>query len=954
MEAKGRILALILIMAGVAAIVGSVSIGVLYHTAFEQKRADLRVMVEDQVRLMAAISRRPREVTDALAQIVTAHNSHQDPNRSGELVLAWRDGNMMAFVSALRDQAAVPTQSVAFRSQRAAPMRRALAGESGTMIGIDYRGVRVLAAYQPVPAAELGLVAKVDLAEVRQPFLRAGATAAALAILFVALGTLLFLRIGNPVVIRLREDQERYRLLTEQAGDILIVHDLEGRLVEVNQEACRALGYGRQELLACSVHEIEMADIPVEERCRFWHSLVPGNPVTVEGIQRRKDGTTFNVELRIGALDHGGERLILALARDVTERKQAEEVLRERERLYRDLYEEAPYAYFSVDAEGAVTVANRRAEELLGRGIEDLLGRAMVGFFADQPAGQARAKALYRRFAGGMAIRDEELEMIRSDGSMISVSLNVQPILDDAGKVDASRWAIADVTDRVWALRQLTESEARYRTLVEQSPEAIFVHRNLVVLFANSQAAALLGADSPATLIGRSYIDLIEAGDHDRVMARIDQVMRTGAPAKVAELRCLGLDGNIIDVESTGSAITMDGQPAIQTVLRDVSERKQLREQLQQSQKLEAVGRLTGGVAHDFNNLLTVIMTNLAFLQSDIEAAAPGNPGNHDEHQEMIAAALEATQRGADVTHRLLAFSRQQSLLPEAVDLSALVKDTVKLLQPLLGENIEIEVDGSAPTSQPFVDRGHLQNALVNLAVNARDAMPQGGRLKIEFGDVERAREGRWVLLAVSDSGGGIPAEIIDKVFDPFFTTKGSANSSGLGLSMVQGFVSQSGGQLELESEAGVGTALRLYLPLAEKQVQVPLNNLTASPLPEGGERILLVEDDHAVRNSLARGLRRLGYSVAEAENGPQALELLDDSEIDLLITDVVMPRGLSGFDLAREVRHRGGNFNVIYMSGNAEIASEEELELPRSDLLLSKPFSQKRLAETVRIALDN
>ncbi len=369
---------------------------------------------------------------------------------------------------------------------------------------------------------------------------------------------------------------------------------------------------------------------------------------------------------------------------------------------------------------------------------------------------------------------------------------------------------------------------------------------------------------------------------------------------------------------------------------------------------MEAVGQLTGGVAHDFNNLLQIITTNLAFLAEDLR----GNP----EHLEMLEAAQMAAERGSQVTHGLLAFTRQQALLPEAIDIETFVADTVKLLKPALGETIAIEIRIAAALPPPLADRGHLQNALINLAVNARDAMSDGGTLLIEVSadqpaavspsdDAAPAPEG-YVLIAVTDDGCGIPAEDLERATEPFFTTKGMANHSGLGLSMVLGFARQSGGHLEIESEIGRGTAVKLYLPGARQKMTATSG---AAEAPAGGhECVLLVEDDAAVRQSLSMMLQRLGYVVRAAANGRAALEILENEAFDLLITDLIMPGGLGGSDLAARAREQHPDIHVIFISGYSDAVGSMIDTLQDGDQVLGKPFGAGDLAAAVRRALEH
>jgi signal transduction histidine kinase len=393
---------------------------------------------------------------------------------------------------------------------------------------------------------------------------------------------------------------------------------------------------------------------------------------------------------------------------------------------------------------------------------------------------------------------------------------------------------------------------------------------------------------------------------------------------------------------------------------RRVEERtKQLVEQQQQlvqAQKMEAVGQLTGGIAHDFNNLLTVI-TGAAEILSD---AVTGQP----ELATTVAMIDEAAQRGAELTQRLLAFARKQPLQPRATDTNELISSAVKLLRPTLGENIEIESMLEEHAWPALVDPGQLTTAIVNLAVNARDAMPNGGKLTLETGNVRldesyaeanpEVSPGAYAMIAVSDNGTGIPAAIIDKVFDPFFTTKEVGKGTGLGLSMVYGLVKQSGGHIKIYCEDGHGTCIKLYLPRAVGRDVEFVGTATAVSIERGTETILVVEDDPLVRNYAIAQLRALGYRTIPAANADEALVLIDQgTPCDLLFTDVIMSGSKNGRELADELARRRPEIKVLYTSGYSQSAIVHNGRLDPGVLLLTKPYRRSELARMIRTALN-
>lgn len=389
-------------------------------------------------------------------------------------------------------------------------------------------------------------------------------------------------------------------------------------------------------------------------------------------------------------------------------------------------------------------------------------------------------------------------------------------------------------------------------------------------------------------------------------------------------------------------------------VYRDVTESREIERQLQQAQKMEAVGQLTGGVAHDFNNILTVIT-------GTIEIIAEGVADRPD--LAAVAGMIdEAATRGADLTQRLLAFARRQPLQPAEIDINALVVETVKLLRPTIGEQIEIETMLAGDLNAALVDPNQLSSALINLSLNARDAMPKGGKLMLETKNVHLdenytkansdAQPGPYILVAVSDTGEGIPAEIHDRVFEPFFTTKDVGRGTGLGLSMVYGFTKQSNGHIKIYSEVGHGTTIKLYLPQTAGEAH-PQQDIAAPLVESGSETVLAVEDDALVRNYVVAQLKSLGYTVLTAANADEALKIIDSGKtVDLLFTDVIMPGSMNGRQLSDEALKRRPSLRVLFTSGYTENAIVHHGRLDPGVLLLAKPYRKADLARMIRQAL--
>jgi signal transduction histidine kinase len=417
------------------------------------------------------------------------------------------------------------------------------------------------------------------------------------------------------------------------------------------------------------------------------------------------------------------------------------------------------------------------------------------------------------------------------------------------------------------------------------------------------------------------------------------------------------MDNRAIDIVHSGAPVHDAGHRVGGAVYiaEDVTEKRKLERQLAQSQKMEAVGQLTGGVAHDFNNILTVITGTIEILAASVA----------DKPKLAAIAKLidDAAERGADLTRQLLAFARKQPLQPNETDINALVIETARLLRPTLGEGIEIESMLGDDAWPALIDRSQLSTAILNLAINARDAMPNGGKLTLETKNVlldeayaaanPDAHPGPYVMIAVSDTGSGIPAAIRDKVFEPFFTTKEVGKGTGLGLSMVYGFVKQSNGHVKIYSEEGHGTTFKLYLPRASGETLPMIDGPASAVLETGHETILVVEDDRMVRDYVVAQLQGLGYITLPAGDAAAALAIIDGGAApDLLFTDVIMPGGVSGRELANEALQRQPTLKILYTSGYAESAIVHHGRLDPDVLLLAKPYRKDDLAQMIRKAL--
>jgi PAS domain S-box-containing protein len=510
-------------------------------------------------------------------------------------------------------------------------------------------------------------------------------------------------------------------------------------------------------------------------------------------------------------------------------------------------------------------------------------------------------------------------------------------------------------SERRRAASEISSINARLETLLESSPLPVFsLDQDGRVATWNSAAERNFGHAAHA-MIGAVFAALPE--NSGNAFDRVHQRVMAGERLQDLQMGWLHRDGRSLDVVHSGAPVREAGGRIAGAVYvsEDVTERRKLERQLSQSQKMEAIGQLTGGIAHDFNNILTVITGTIEILA---EAVADRPP-----LAEIARLIDEAAGRGADLTRQLLAFARKQPLQPRETDINALVVEAASLLRPTLGEHVEIESMLEDDAWPALVDRNQLVTAILNLAINARDAMATGGKLTIETGNVvldeayaglnADVHPGRYVMVAVSDTGSGIPAAIRDKVFEPFFTTKEVGKGTGLGLSMVYGFVKQSGGHIKIYSEEGHGTSIKLYLPRASGQAQPVVEPAPAASQETGHESILVVEDDRMVRDYVVAQLRSLGYAATAASSGAEALAMIDAGAApDLLFTDVIMPGGVNGRDLADQVLARRPAIKVLFTSGYTETAIVHHGRLDPGVLLLAKPYRKVDLARMVRKAL--
>ena len=765
---------------------------------------------------------------------------------------------------------------------------------------------------------------------------------------------------------KLRESEANYRAIFDSVNDAIFVLEIgTARLLDLNRRAVQMFGVDPEEVRSRGgVIPTGTPPYSGDDVLKLVAKAVSGKPQQFEWLARHASGRSFWVEANLRRVSIGGRDRILAVMHDISARKRAEEELLKSANLLSSIIDQSPFSTWISDAEGTAIRQNEACRRLFGIDRDDqIIGK--YNLFRDPVLRESPSfhllEGVFKEGKTASVVLDYDLSRVPGLDIPNAVRRLIQatifPIKDSSGRVVNAVIQHEDITERRHAENALRDSEERYRRLVDLSPDAIIVHRDGRLLFANPAAVKLFGAESADALVGKFWQGFVHPDDRDEVGRRITSQSDGSWDSVPRQERLLRLDGSVVDVETTAIPSTYEGAPAAQVVLHDITYRKRLEEQLLQSQKMEAIGRLAAGVAHDFNNLLAAI---LGYSELAISQMGGADPVRAD-----VEEIRKAGQRATALTRHLLAFGRKQMLEPRILDLSAVVGDLKGMLRRLIPENVAIVTSLETSLAAIKADPGQIQQVIINLAVNARDSMPAGGTLAIETANVvidgfsaaanPAVPQGSYVTLCVSDTGEGMDSETQAHVFEPFFTTKEVGKGIGLGLATVYGVIRQSGGHVTVHSVPGKGSTFRVYLPAVEERA-APAAKPAAEPAgTAGSETILLVEDEPIVRSLVRRVLESKGYCVLEASDGADALSTsaAHQGDIHLVMTDVVMPK-VGGRELVSRLVESRPRLKVVYISGYAGSGDVEDAALEGKAAFLQKPFTFDAMAAKVREILDS
>jgi PAS domain S-box-containing protein len=741
----------------------------------------------------------------------------------------------------------------------------------------------------------------------------------------------------------LQQSEEKYRDLFENAIDPIVILDAEHNFVDMNKRALELFGYSREEFLQMKVFDIIPSEQVAASKEEFEKLHTKGKYEKFVGKIRTKDGRWLDIEVSSSAIVKNGKIIgSRDIIRDITERKKTEENLY----LNKYMIDNIQEMILWVDPEAHFVFVNDHTCRTLGYTREELLYMTVHDIDPNFP--EEVWPQHWENIKQSGRARTIETIALHKNGRRIPIEVVIN-YLNFFGK-EFHCCFVHDITERKKAEEILKESEDRFRILLDKGFDGIFIHRDLIILDMNQRMADISGY-SPSELLQSNVINLFTPDSQKSIHNYISSGQKG-----YYEVKLLRKEGQIVDIEAFGAPCKFHGRGARIVAIRDITEQKKLHEQLRQAQKMEAIGHLAGGVAHDFNNILSAIVgyAHLTLLKLK----------DDDPLRMNIEEILTASDKAANLTQSLLAFSRKQLIVSKPVSINSIVFNMKKILDRIIGEDIDFKVINNAVNDLIVkVDKGQIEHVLMNLATNARDAMPDGGKLTITTEEInidehfirmhQEGEIGKYAVITVTDTGVGMDKKTRENIFEPFFTTKEVGKGTGLGLAMVYGTIKQHNGFINVYSEQGKGTTFNIYLPLAESVVEHMGKNEEA-PVASGNEKILLIEDDQDVRRSIKSLLEEFGHTVIEAADGDQAITLFSKNKdfFQLVISDVIMPRQ-SGKEVYDELKKIRPDIKILFVSGySADILTKKGI-VGEGINFISKPINPEVFFRKIREVLD-
>jgi len=756
----------------------------------------------------------------------------------------------------------------------------------------------------------------------------------------------------------LREMEEKNRKIVNNPFVGLYLSTLEGRFIWVNKTFSDMHGFSSPEEMIENITDIgEQLCVNPDDRRRLIALLKEkGYVESFEMKSRKKDGSHIWLLLNAKAIynEKGDVEYIEGTNIDITKRKLAEKALEESEKRYRSIFENAVEGFFQTTPDGRFIDANPALARMFGyyspkEMIEEINN---LNDHYVNPEDRKRMKLLYER--DGYII-GFETEFYRKDHTRIWIRMNGRAVRDDSGNIIYYEGTTEDITEKVEAERILKESEERYRSVIENSNEGIAITKGGIFLFVNKRFVEMFGFENEEEVIGRDILSTVH--DDDKALVRsLYKKREEGIPvASQYEFKGVKKNGEIVYIEISVGDVFFYSERFIIAFLRDISDRKHLEAQLLQSQKMEAIGQLAGGVAHDFNNILTAILGYAELIDMKLE--------KDDRLKHYVQQILTSANKAAQLTKGLLAFSRKQIMHLEPVNLNDIIIKFKGMLSRIIGEDIELNINLKEEKITIIADSVQIEQILMNLATNARDAMPDGGTLKIETGctDIDDVfikrhgfgKPGKYAYVSVSDTGIGMDEMTRENLFNPFFTTKEVGKGTGLGLSIVYGIVKQHNGFITVESDLGKGSTFTIFIPITYDEDKEE-KHYTDSEFEKGYETILICEDDDEVRSFMEEILKNAGYNVLTAKDGIESIDIFNRyaNIIDLVILDIIMPKK-NGIEVYEDIKLIKPDVKAFFISGYPKDVLEKKGKTFNGMEVVTKPIKPHELLKNIRSAIE-